>query len=127
MREFFRGWRRKVGCVMLAVACGLVGMWLRSSIVSDEWFYVLGEQQYLLLSSDGHVSSSSWSVNTRDRHFGVTSIPKSDPLFLWKTIGIQGAAHRSEHWTRGYWQLAIPLTLLSAYLILWKPRKRALS
>ena len=125
MREFFRGWRRKVGCVTLVIACVLAAMWLRSFIVGDEWFYVLGEQQYMLLSSDGRVFLSSWDVNTRDRQFGVTSIPKSDPLFLWKTIGNQGAAHRSEHWTRGYWQFTIPLTLLSAYLILWRPLKRA--
>lgn len=29
-----------------------------------------------------------------------------------------------ERWTVSYWSLILPLTLLSAYLILWKPRKR---
>lgn len=33
--------------------------------------------------------------------------------------------YRVDQWIVPYWVLAWPLTLLSVYLILWKPRKRA--
>ncbi len=33
--------------------------------------------------------------------------------------------YRCQVWGIPYWPVAVPLTLLSAYLILWKPRKRA--
>ncbi|MDB5345252.1 MAG: hypothetical protein JWP89_3629 [Schlesneria sp.] len=35
MREFFRGWRRKVGVVTLAMACALAILWGRSLIYGD--------------------------------------------------------------------------------------------
>ncbi len=37
MREFFRGWRRKVGCVTLVMACGLMGLWIRSGLMAEEF------------------------------------------------------------------------------------------
>src|SRR5262249_54008008 len=37
MREFFRGWRRKAGCVVLAWACAFMGWWVRSVTVTDEF------------------------------------------------------------------------------------------
>ena len=30
MRDFFKGWRRKVGCITLVMACLLISGWLRS-------------------------------------------------------------------------------------------------
>jgi len=35
MREFFRGWRRKVGVMTLLMACVFMGGWLRSLITTD--------------------------------------------------------------------------------------------
>src|SRR5579863_9508898 len=35
MREFFRGWKRKVGLVVLAIACLFVGGWVRSLSTVD--------------------------------------------------------------------------------------------
>ena len=35
MPEFFRGWRRKVGCVTLVMALAAWTLWLRSLIVMD--------------------------------------------------------------------------------------------
>lgn len=58
----------------------------------------------------------------------------------WQFCGIS-YAHAATPWTYGpfgrgvllrlwivpYWTVVLPLTLLSAFLILWKPRKRSLS
>lgn len=71
MREFFNGWRRKVGCVALMVAC-----WLMSLCLAQR------------LNYPGGVDAAG-----------------DDP-------GAQLFA------------LAFPLTLLSTYLILWKPRAK---
>lgn len=124
MQGFFAGWRRKVGCGLLVMAIILAGIWMRSCFIGDEWFYAVGNRQYLLLSTDGHLSLSSWETTPRESQSGWKSISRSDPLFLWNTIGIQGAAQRQEHWTRGYWQLPIQLGFLSACLILWKPKTK---
>ena len=36
MGDFFKGWRRKVGCVTLVMACGMATMWLRSFTTIDQ-------------------------------------------------------------------------------------------
>ncbi len=38
-----------------------------------------------------------------------------DPIYLWEIDG--------DHWRIAIAPIAIPLTIFSAYLILWKPRK----
>ena len=35
MCEFFRGWRRKIGVAALLLACLVIGLWTRSSTVTD--------------------------------------------------------------------------------------------
>ncbi|MEI8383783.1 MAG: hypothetical protein WCJ09_26955 [Planctomycetota bacterium] len=35
MREFFRGWRRKAGCVTLLMAIAVTGAWIRSRVIHD--------------------------------------------------------------------------------------------
>ena len=35
MREFFKNWRRKAGCVTLLVACAVMVAWIRSQNASD--------------------------------------------------------------------------------------------
>src|SRR4051794_19488286 len=35
MRDFFKGWRRKLGCVTLVMACVFMAGWVRSIGISD--------------------------------------------------------------------------------------------
>jgi len=35
MGDFFKGWRRKAGCVTLVMACTFAAAWVRSFIVED--------------------------------------------------------------------------------------------
>jgi hypothetical protein len=145
MREFFRGWRRKAGCITLAIACVLLAGWMRSLIVID--IYSTAGKTPESLVSGLHIIA--WWSNDfgRDTDYGIRA-PGG-----WTTIS-------STHWKKGlhphdldriqwhwrflgfgygddirpdymmtyryipYWSLVIPLALLSAYLILWQPRKR---
>lgn len=101
MREFFHGWRRKAGVITLGLALAVMGLWIRSRIVDDQ-FTVCGMQ----FKSYGGV------------------FERSDFLFL--DVDRFGSSEAREvFWSLQYAWVAIPLTLLSAYLILWKPRKRA--
>lgn len=110
MWEFFRGWRRKVGCVEMVMACALVGMWIRSYIVFEQ----------VVVSGNLVISNSGCLVwNWMGWHD-----PDLNILHWYSDI----ASPFDEDWYLGadgvrlpYWALAIPLTLASAYLILSKP------
>lgn len=98
MREFFRGWRRKVGCVALVLACGFATGWMRS--YEYDWFEISGVR----ISSCNGSFGPSRIAETKQ---GPWVIPKHEIV-----VPIP------------YWAPTISLTLLSAYLILWKPRQR---
>ena len=90
MREFFRGWRRKVGCVTLVMACALALNWAASYSTVN-----LPEDYYPDLES----------------HHGN--------IEYTKFVGTR----REVVWQIPYSFVTVPLTLISAYLILRKPRK----
>ncbi|HEY4260326.1 MAG TPA: hypothetical protein VGM98_09200 [Schlesneria sp.] len=161
MREFFRGWRRKVGCVTLALACIVTSLWVRSLSRADDVFLPFGDQATIQLISQKSTLTvrkfvSRFRVGTakvgpdRILLLGVFPPTKSSTgnvalsadernrsqlgtPYAWKfkVCGV-GLATYEDHqrplrvviFTIPYWSIAIPLTLLSAYLILWKPRKQ---
>lgn len=122
MREFFKGWRRKAGCVTLALACFLMGGWNRSLVTSDTFIF-----------GDGFVTLSKGSIEwMRLVHEDNTPIetPKTDAPAEVTIAVISGGVKIGNpnlkviSYTIPYWSLTIPMTVLSAYLLLWKPRKR---
>ncbi|MEI8383781.1 MAG: hypothetical protein WCJ09_26945 [Planctomycetota bacterium] len=115
MREFFHGWRRKAGCVALVMVCALAGMWMRSFIVNDQlwigrhWFEShRGEIDWRYFSNVNPLEWRSRQIKT-----GLAGLLRS-----YSGPSYQAIASIS------YWSLTVPLTILSASLILWKPRKR---
>lgn len=58
MRDFFKGWRRKVGCVTLAMALVLLTMWGRSKVMVDELVRITDGSKDMILSLDGTLSCS---------------------------------------------------------------------
>ena len=103
MGECFHGWRRKMGCVTLVVACFLFGIWMRSQFITDS-----------------HLFLGSYFAQSQSGQFSILQmrIVPDTPLPLYDaTIDI------SQIWSVNYLALVAPLTLLAAYLILWKPRK----
>jgi hypothetical protein len=149
MQSFFHGWRRKVGVVTLVVACAFTAGWVRSSTNSDALQVGFGKRIFWIESVHGWVQSTFASVKTGgvDQYFitpntfnfaGKTVKNANHPLlgeFDYKSetylVGHPSpfvpnpGPPVSTHQTRvkvPYWSIAIPLTLLSAWLLLSKPR-----
>ncbi len=162
MREFFRGWRRKVGCLTLVMACLVTGMWMRSLVYGDFVVVNRGVHSNDFLSS--FQSGIKWIRSSEPplpEFFGVNSIwlenpPVVSPRYLFSTTDrfdtdetlmpvfggsvIEWQSHWNGvgfHFGTGlvsrrqftvllipYWFVTMLVTLLSAYLILWKPRKQ---
>ena len=127
MREFFHGWRRKAGCVTLVVALLLMAGWLRSRNISDR----------IVIRRYGHVteylvsqqSGFGWSKEIYWNLIGaemLTEVPYREWLgfrYGMKLLPDNLVAKVNVR-IIPYWSLTIPLTLLSAYLLLWKPRPK---
>ena len=112
MGDFFKGWRPKVGCVLLVIALPLMTLWIRSYTFYD----MIAAKGVLILSNSGCMA---WDW----RGWGV---PDAN-VIAWES---ENASPFSEDWYVAadgvrfpYWSAVTPLTLLSAYLILWKTRK----
>lgn len=114
MHEFFRGWRHKVGCVTLVMACVMAGLWVRSYLADDHIWVGTPYRRLAVLSQEGNFSWESNPPSSSSFHFdyGVTSI---NTMFRFESLA----------YATPYWAIIVPLTLVSAYLILWKPRKRS--
>lgn len=96
MREFLRGWRRRIGVLALVLACAFMGGWVRS-YSEDDGFYFAGAR---LESSAGIIERSLKTAgNSQNGSF-------QDNTVFWRVP---------------YWSIVFPLTFLSAYLLLRKP------
>ena len=154
MGNFFKGWRRKAGLVLLVIALAIAGAWGRSLMIRDELFVPRKDALQVVASSCGTVrwaratprpfyfedltSMRSYSKGFADDRERFEN-QDADHYWSWCTvewrwggIGFDFGAGRDsstgmqlERWAIPYWSLVSPLPMLSAYLILWKPRKRA--
>lgn len=107
MRDFLHGWRRKVGCVALMMACVFAAGWMRSRLLEDEIALpsvaIIGPTTRWIISTDNTIQY--WELP--DEMYTSLSPVESAMVF-----------------SIPYTYITIPLTILSACLILWKPRKR---
>jgi hypothetical protein len=94
MHTFFHGWRRKAGCIALLMTCVTAAGWARSYLTHDSMKFRSNRQLYEIASVDGEIHLRQ-DIDWQSR---LLIVP--------------------------YSLQTIPMTLLSAYLILWKPRKR---
>lgn len=124
MGEFFNGWRRKAGLVTLVMACVLTAGWMRSMGYQDA-VMIFGEKRCLMIASAN--GSASWVLEETSE-----DTPAYDrATWYWINRPITSDNGNEFHATHGlgtprfihYWSLVVPLTLLSAWLILIKPRK----
>jgi hypothetical protein len=103
MSEFFDGWRRKLGTVTLMMACVLMTGWLRGRFGCDDNASIfVGESTYV----------------------GVVLCPYEILFHKFKQFPESNMAPTRETVLLivPYWSVVNPLTLLSAYLLLSKPR-----
>ena len=141
MGDFIKGWRRKTGLLTLMIALVFMGAWARSVSVMDAVQIRSGMYTMEHCVSVDH--SLVWGrLRAEDSRsiivFPVWEASKASNLdaFLdranlrcsWRRCGFgvgemkAGPADRHTIWVIPYWVIVIPLTLLSAYLLLAKPR-----
>ena len=120
MREFFRGWRRKVGCATLVMACVAGAAWSRSYLYSEYIGIGTTNRIDVFLSSQGLVRWAAIKPPPGDRWFWWGS---NDTVGLFALMPYDPSMFEPS-WPGPYCVIVIPLTLISAYLILWKPRPK---
>ena len=144
MREFFKPWRRKLGLLTLMMACVAMAAWIRSEAIEDN--LVLGGSWSHDLSYphlDSYRGGLNWYLSSAQLdQEGWHSVPlgpdvSGDPLrrytnpheikWRWLWFGFDaGKMNFGEaivSWCRiPYWSIVLPLTALSAFLLLTKPR-----
>ena len=130
MWSFFHSWRRNAGCVALCALIAIAFLWVRSIFVWDHLLIVQGDNGHrLYFDSGGFVwafDRGGWGGASTSWHWGIHleltnqfTIIDSEDAFLWTIRDTEDQPYLLVY----YWQLLLPLTLLSAYLLLWKPRK----
>ena len=152
MREFLRGWKRKVGVCTLVMACVFVAGWVRSMSCSDSVRIRCGRFCDEQLSSyDGQLLWDHQIINFRRSMSGVSwprvswnvysfnalgNLDRENITFEIKSLRSGVALYSAKISQAGkivsvpsncvvfapYWSIVIPLTLLSGWLLLSKPR-----
>jgi len=142
MGDVFRGWRRKSGVVTLVIALVLLGGWIRSSLVADQLFYRVAPSTQIITSGNGVIEwqlitdvASVESLFVKEPMFWIS--PFSHRVYVfdgaettwswrWQWCGfdcgegrLPGSVPRCVC-TIPYWFAVLPLTLLSAFLLLVK-------
>lgn len=139
MGEFFKGWRRKAGLVTLAMACLLFVAWMRSLTTKDDCFAF--SRTEWILSGDGYLTVV---LMERGGHFSDWQATQNGPVayrmgrcwsntwrwtvagarFGFDTYGDAKMEVDKAWWCRlPFWEIILPLTLLSAWLILGKTKE----
>lgn len=142
MHAFFKSWRRKVGCVVLAMALALTAGWVRSLLVFDSVRIRPVASTTLRVESKRQLLCVSWA---QDRLGSTNTLPFWNWLALdpslrgtelpddYKVGAFACLVNLSDEYPLAvileapYWSVTLPLTLLSAYLILRKPRTKSRS
>ena len=149
MGNYFRPLRRKIGVCTLSMACLLMIGWLRSYTTQDAITISFGSSiQRVLVSNSGrlivvHVSivanqpirTIPWtSFKTPNGEWELRFELSGNQIFIWqheisKDLFFTGTTHvganfpgYGRRWRQvPYWSVVLPLTLLSAWLLLSKP------
>jgi hypothetical protein len=150
MHTFFLDWRRKAGVVTLVMACLLFIGWGRSHLRLDVLQFSHHRQGDQFWSFRGSLGLRRWVGTELDptvRLYESVAAKDADNLveqhgspfvdvavtWRWESTGFyfgEGTHVRGLHSPMiigaiPYWFPILTLTLLSASLILWKPRKRS--
>jgi hypothetical protein len=129
MPDFFRGWKRKLGCVVLLLACAFMAVYLRSCSVLDLLMFSAGRQSMVMfVSRDGAFTWVCWGLSFDEFPSWQTG-PLSDtldPAHCYDELTDAVGNKPPTSFCLGpisFWSIIIPLTLLSAWMLLSKPRK----
>jgi hypothetical protein len=142
MGEYFKPWHRKIGVLTLVMACVFASGWVRSFSTFDRLQWRSDEKGICLVTSNRglllwegveesipfqltlpsfYLTGDATTYNFLDNGQHVT--------WHWGSCGFEfgETTFRITGWSKAfriipYWSIVVPLTLLSAYLLLSKPR-----
>lgn len=139
MKEFFRGWRRKFGILTLVMACVLTSVWMVTNKFSVHFATAYIEPVQFLTAKDGYLRWASYPGVTISEPVTFRVVPphqveldiiESDGFqkdlvwnWHWKWNGFEfgHSQFRSVRvWAVPFWSMVLPLTLISASLLLSK-------
>ncbi|MDB5344449.1 MAG: hypothetical protein JWP89_2826 [Schlesneria sp.] len=80
MKDFFHGWRRKIGYVTLALALALAAIWVRSTRIDDAIRFTIADRTNLLRSSERGLHWYAW-----DKKWTVATPTWTSHIFLEMT------------------------------------------
>lgn len=146
--EFFEGWRRKAGIATLFISCMFAAVWVRSTILEDEFHFKspLGVTDIVVTSANEGLVFAYWSwkleshISRRVTWYSLVKIKfpfrkaffvRNDPnKWAFDFLGFYVGRSPSSVCEQGilivpYYAIVIPLTLLAAVLLLTKPRPSA--
>jgi hypothetical protein len=124
MKEFFHGWRRKASVVTLVMALAVTSAWIRSLQIQDAFAFHFGTTSHDVLSQRGMIH---WL-----RSFDLESEYYFEGWYTYAfEVGDELAGPNrmnlgsNEDWhSIPYVFLALPLTVVTVYLMLWRRQKR---
>jgi len=137
MGDFFRGWQRRTGLVVLVMALGLICGWLRSNLYLDVvTFGGIPNRTHLFFSNHAAIGWASVpprhaSLVFYENHDVVTDIWEGTPVeWRWRWCGFDfgngslgpPSSKSVIAWSIPYWAITPAATLLAAYLLLKTPR-----
>lgn len=115
--EFFKPWRRTIGVVTLLMACVFTAGWTRSYSVEDR--IIVEDAGFGIFSVLGRIEWTwkwTYEVPSQMIEWQTQSVSSIKPEYL-------GPDYRNYNQELSYWVIVLPLTLLSAFLLLSRPCK----
>jgi hypothetical protein len=138
MFDYFRGWKRKTGLLALVLSSVFAAGWVRSRLIMDHFCYRTSASTYQELFS---VAGQIWWTGTiesrgkldckwysSNQNTNILICRPEDILWRRKFFEFEFGEFpdpnigNATYCIAPYWSIVIPLTLLSAYLLLSKPR-----
>lgn len=115
------------------LACALAGLWIRSVDTLDGVSFDLGSRGHAIASMHHGMIWYGWDNSAVLVNWRIRSQHVDETDFRDKSLSVIArdwtVYHRLENpeantrvWSVPYWRIVVPLTLISASLILWKRR-----
>ena len=136
MPNYFNSLRRKIGVTTLVLACVFMAGWVRSSFLTDRFAIITPAQfGFVIFSLDHHfvlgtAVDPSLPPVFEGPNWATSDFVEFDELYTnfpsvlrWRSFGFSFVQDDIRAYcTAPYWSIVLPLTLLSAYLLLSKSR-----
>jgi hypothetical protein len=129
MWSYFRGWKRKISVVTLILSLAMIGLWLRSQRVVDWIDFGFANRQYMLTSFNGRIGWKCFFYEFPKFRWQSSVVYKHQAKAF--TAELNRHALETQIYsdvtlgTFSHLYIVIPLTLISAWCLLTKPRAKA--